>query len=83
MVIEKWLSNVQYDKDGAHIWNVEQNESMQLIADVRGWGALQHEFKTEEEASKFQDEVGEFIARAIREKVERDFKSERDDKTYA
>lgn len=76
MTIKKWLSNVQYDKYGTHIWNVEQNESMQLIADVRGWGALQHEFKTEEEASKFQDEVGEFIAQAIREKVERDFKSE-------
>ena len=74
MNIEKWLSNVQYDKYGAHIWNVEQNEGMQLIADVRGWGALQYEFKTEEEASKFQDEVGEFIAKAIREKVERDFK---------
>ena len=74
MNIEKRLSIVQYDKYGDHIWNVEQNEGMQLIADVRGWGALQYEFKTEEEASKFQDEVGEFIAKAIREKVERDFK---------
>jgi hypothetical protein len=76
MVIEKWLSNVQYDKYGTHIWNVEQNDGMQMIADIRGWGAIQNLFKTEEEASRFQDDVGEFIAQAIREKVERDFKLE-------
>ena len=71
MVIEKWLSNVQYDKYGTHMWNVEQNDGMQMIADVRGWGAIQHLFKTEDEASKFQDEVGKFITEAIREKIER------------
>ena len=76
MTIAKWLSNVQYDKDGAYIWNIEQNNGMQMIANVRGWGAIQSLFKTEEEVLKFQDEVGEFIAQAIREKVERDFKSE-------
>ena len=76
MTIKEWLSNVQYDKYGTHIWNVEQNNGMQMIAVVRGWGAIQNLFKTEEEASKFQDEVGEFIAEAINEKVKRDFKSE-------
>ena len=75
MTIKEWLSNVKYDKYGQYLWNTEKDGS-QMIGEVRGWGALQHEFKTEEEASKFQDEVGEFIAQAIREKVERDFKSE-------
>lgn len=75
MTVAEWLSNVQYDKDGGYaIWNVEK-EDMQMIADIRGWGRLQHKFKNIEEAEKFQDEVGEFIAQAIREKVERDFKS--------
>jgi hypothetical protein len=75
MTIEKWLSNVKYDVDGGtYIWNEDEKGELQMIASVRGWGALQHEFKTEEEAENFQDEVGEFIAQAIREKVERDFK---------
>jgi hypothetical protein len=45
----------------------------QMIGEVRGWGALQNEFKTEEEAATFQDEVGKFIAAAINEKIQRDF----------
>lgn len=73
MTIEKWLSNVKYDV-GTYIWNEDEKGELQMIASIRGWGALQHEFETEEEAGNFQDEVGEFIAQAIREKVERDFK---------
>jgi hypothetical protein len=75
MTIEKWLSNVKYYAEGGtYIWNEDEKGELQMIADIRGWGALQYEFKTEEEAFDFQDEVGEFIAQAIREKVERDFK---------
>jgi hypothetical protein len=75
MKIKEWLYDVCYDKHGQYLWNKEKDGS-QMIGEVRGWGAIQKLFKTEEEASKFQDEVGEFIAQAIREKVERDFKSE-------
>jgi len=72
MTIEKWLSNVYYDEYGTHIWNKENSDGgSQLVADIRGWGRLQNEFKTEEEAAKFQDEIGEFIAQAIREKLAR------------
>jgi hypothetical protein len=72
MTIEKWLSNVYYDEYGTHIWNKEDaNGGSQLVADVRGWGRLQNEFKTEEEAAKFQDEIGRFIAEAVREKLAR------------
>ena len=75
MTIQKWLSDVEYDQyGGTYIWNKEKDGSVEMIATIRGWGALQHEFKTQEEAGKFQDEVGEFIAQAIREKVEREFK---------
>jgi hypothetical protein len=77
MTIEKWLKNVYYDKYGQYLWSAQDaGGGPQMIADIRGWGALQHEFKTEEEAENFQDEVGEFIAQAIREKVERDFKQQ-------
>ena len=63
MTIEKWLSDVYYDKWGTHIWNkVDEDGGSQLVADVRGWGAIQNLFETNEEAEKFQDEVGEFIA---------------------
>lgn len=75
MTIEKWLKDVYYDKFGQYLWSKQDADGgSQMIADIRGWGALQHEFKTEEKAGNFQDEVGEFIAQAIREKVERDFK---------
>jgi hypothetical protein len=77
MTIEKWLKNVYYDKFGQYLWSAQDaGVGAQMIGEVRGWGALQHEFKTEEEAENFQDEVGEFIAQAIREKVERDFKQQ-------
>lgn len=77
MTIQKWLKNVKYDQyGGTYIWSEDEKGGLEMVATVRGWGALQQDFKTEEQAAKFQDEVGEFIAQAIREKIERDFKSE-------
>mgnify|MGYP006935490447 CR=1 FL=1 len=74
MTIEKWLSDVYYDEYGTHIWNKEDAEGgSQLVADVRGWGRIQNEFKTQDEAAKFQDEVGRFIVEAIKEKIQRDY----------
>jgi hypothetical protein len=71
MKIEEWLSNVDYDKWGTHIWNKDKDGKNQLVADIRGWGRIQNEIKNHDEAAKFQDEVGEFICEAIREKIER------------
>lgn len=72
MTIKQWLSNVYYDEWGTHIWNkVDADGGSQLVADIRGWGRIQNEFKTEEEAAQFQDEVGKFIVEAIREKIEK------------
>jgi hypothetical protein len=74
MTIEKWLSDVYYDEYGTHIWNKEDAQGgSQLVADVRGWGRLQNEFKTQDEAYNFQDEVGKFIVEAIKEKIQRDY----------
>ena len=71
MTIEKWLADVHYDNLGTCIWNRQKDGGNQMIADIRGWGAIQNEFKTNEEAEKFQDGVGEFIVQAIREKIAR------------
>ena len=72
MTIEKWLADVYYDEYGTHIWNKEDADGgSQLVADIRGFGRLQNEFPTLKESEKFQDEVGEFIVQAIREKIAR------------
>jgi hypothetical protein len=73
MTIKKWLSDVYYDKYGTYIWNKEQDGGNQLVSDIRGWGRLQNEFSTQEEAEKFQNEVGEFIVQAIKEKILKDY----------
>jgi hypothetical protein len=70
--IQEWLKDVYYDNFGQYLWNkIDKDGGSQMIGEIRGWGALQNQFDTQEQASKFQDEVGEFIAQAIREKIER------------
>jgi hypothetical protein len=46
-------------------------EVVNEVLSIRGWGAIQHLFENREEAAEFQDELGKFIAEAIREKIER------------
>ncbi len=74
MTIKEWLKDVYYDQWGQYLW-AKHDDGNQLIGEVRGWGALQNEFKTEIETAVFQDEVGKFIAEAINEKIQRDFLS--------
>ena len=59
---------VEYDSDGIIIWGMRR-EFQQHILDVRGWGAIQHLFKTEKEAANFQDELGQWIVDAINQKL--------------
>jgi len=63
---------IWYDLNSTHIWVEKKKEGCQHLADVRDWGAIQHLFKDQNEAGAFQDSVGEFIASAIREKIERE-----------
>ena len=73
MTIQEWLKDVRYDEYGQYLWSKRGEGGNQMIGEVRGWGALQHEFETENEAEEFQDMVGNFIAEAINEKVKRDY----------
>lgn len=47
----------------------EGREPETPIVSIRGWGAIQHLFKTTEEQEQFQDELGKFIQDAINEKL--------------
>jgi hypothetical protein len=77
MTLKEWLKDVYYDQWGQYLWSRQDEEGgSQMVGEIRGWGALQNEFKTEEEASAFQDQVGKFIAAAINEKVQRDLLKE-------
>lgn len=49
----------------------EGREPETPIVSIRGWGAIQHLFKTQREQEDFQDELGRFIADAINEKLEK------------
>lgn len=62
---------VSYDRHGQMIFG-HKKDKLQLLLDVRGWGAIQYLFKTEKEAADFQDEFGEWIASAINEKLQRE-----------
>ena len=61
---------------GGYIWGEQTDGSEQMIAEVRGYGAIQQLFISNkrydiESADKFQDEIGKFIAEAITEKIQR------------
>lgn len=65
-----------YDKEGQDLWIKNKGGGIQRLADLRGWGAIQNLFKMKnglidlEAATKFQDEIGEWIATALNEKIE-------------
>ena len=61
-----------YDKDGQIIWGENNKGELQMLLNVRGWGAIQNLFKNQEIAAKFQDEFGEWITEAINEKLKKE-----------
>jgi hypothetical protein len=69
MTIKEFIGKAVYDPTGTMIWARRENEELQYLLDVRGWGAIQNLFKTETEAAAFQDQIGRFVADAINEKL--------------
>ena len=65
--------SVVYDEfGGTYLWGKKEGkEGMEMVGEIRGWGAIQHLFKTEKEAEDFHDELGRFIAEAITEKLQK------------
>lgn len=77
MKITDFISGkVEYDKFGGQFfWIKESKGGLQMLAEMRGWGRIQNMFPMTKEgqgnAVKYQDEIGDFIAEAINEKIER------------
>ena len=72
MTIKQWLSDVRYDNYSGLIYNkIKDKTKYPAVLRPIGFNAMRHEFKTDDECDKFRHEVGEFIAQAIREKIER------------
>ena len=81
MKIEDFIGDkATYDPFGQKIFGVKgkgKDEVFQMIADLRGWGAIQNLFLDkkgaldEKAAGKFQDDMGQWIADAISEKLSR------------
>ena len=69
-ILRKFIGTAKFDEfQSGYIWGVDKKGGYQMIAEIRGWGAIQHLFKTGKEASDFQDYMGKFIADAINEKL--------------
>lgn len=68
---------VTYDKEGQYFLVTQPNGGTQMIGELHGWGRIKNMFVTKrpvfdmDSAAKFQDELGEFVASAINEKIER------------
>jgi hypothetical protein len=61
-----------YFEDGTQIFGENEKGELQMILDVRGWGAIQNLFKgNAQKAVDFQDELGAWFVDAINEKLER------------
>jgi len=46
-----------------------EHEVVNEVLSIRGWGAIQNMFPSITDAQEFQNELGEFIAQAINEKI--------------
>jgi hypothetical protein len=61
---------VIYDQHGQKIFGVKgKNQNLQLLLDLRGWGAIQH-LTDVDDPGKFQDDLGQWFVDAINEKLE-------------
>lgn len=69
---------VIYDKEGQYFWARQHDGGLQMLGELRGWGHIQNMFADAggridgEAAAAFQDELGQFVADAINEKMKRD-----------
>jgi hypothetical protein len=71
-------THAKYDQMGQMIFGVQADGNIQLLADLRGWGAIQNLFMfegghiDEKKAEAFQDNLGQWIVDAINEKLEKE-----------
>jgi hypothetical protein len=72
---------VTYDNPGQYLWIVQKSGHHQKLADLRGWGGIQQLFRDKKgnydlaSAALFQDNLGQCLADAINEKMQRELSS--------
>lgn len=71
MTIPQYINKAFYDKDSVCILAVSNSGEYQLLLDVRGWGNICNLFPDGDKAIEFQDNLGQYIADAINEKLNR------------
>ena len=75
MTVKEFMKGkVVYNKDTQMFSINKPNNFNPTILQLRGWGFVRNISEDCHEASEFQDEIGEYIAQAINEKIERDGK---------
>lgn len=71
---------VTYEANGGqYFWITEPDGGWQMLGELRGWGRIQTMFEIPggggkvdfKAAEAFQDELGQFVAEAINEKIQR------------
>lgn len=67
---------VSYDNEGQYFFVHNPDGGLQMLGELRGWGHIQNMFVRKgkmdlEAAAKFQDKIGEFVAQAVNEKIQR------------
>jgi len=79
MTVKDFINGkVTYDKDGQYFWVNTPEDGLQMLGEMRGYGCIMNMFKDEkgeiddDAANNYQDKVGEWIAEAINEKMERE-----------
>jgi len=70
-ILKEFIGKAKFDEDGGYIWGVYPDEGMQMLIQIRGWGAIQNIRNLKGKHALFQDFMGRFIADAINEKLEK------------
>ena len=75
-IADYFKGKVTYDNEGQYFWITKPNGEITMLGELRGWGRIQQFFKKNgqidmKKAAAFQDEIGEFVAQAINEKLEK------------
>jgi len=65
------------DFGGGYFWGKQKDGGEQMIAEIRGYGAIQKMFLNKkgcdfDKADKFQDDLGKWIAEAINDKLKQE-----------
>jgi hypothetical protein len=70
--VADFIGEAKFDASSGFIFS-HINGGLTPIAEIRGWGRIQNLFKEVPSlADKFQDELGEFITRAINNEIEKE-----------